>query len=768
MALDTVIKTIDRHLKKDYVQPLIVDVQNSEDLQAIRQHYNVGSTVFLTARSYCGKDSGPQLQDLYNDLAHRDGTVFVTGLSVFLKLQGEQALKESMKTILSLSTKGHVVVLTYQCRKYLSFSDPRLKNRIIIVDGTEGSHPSLIFTSECFKSKKGNIALKGVEALSSIEEISADAVSVYTQKNRASFPHSLVFIADRNKAYDVLCDIDHATTQLEETLGSESQWAFAFEQFDGKNGWAEVIRTKFGNRSALQLMLPNYTAFSESEKWLYFIALKLYGCSENWCLNTAASAAQNSAELVKQIYRCILTVDPKSRDFPKRYAQRKQILAQLGNPIEEVIDFCKVVLGKGENAIYYLTDSTQKERELVFTLLDKYAEQYGKGRVLGILELVYPDLAAYLAPYNFHQDLLNHYFDQYKYQKVINRVFPEFDAIVTEQAQKHDYTLLLQPRSSVVEGINKDGAQLYFMDAMGVEYMSFILAQCKALNLLLKVSICCCELPSITSRNKEFLDYFQDGALPIVPVKDIDDIKHHGKYNYDYQQTKLPIHLAKELEIIKEVLEKIREKLASGTIKKAVLIADHGASRLAVIHETETVWEMPQKGQHSGRCCLKSDIDQKPAFAMDADDFWALANYDRFKGSRKANVEVHGGASLEEVTIPIIELTLNPGRIEVHILSASNTNADFNAVPEIEVSFRKKAAARIYISANVSDVSIRIDGKTYDAKETEPNYFYVEMPDIKRPKTYYADVFAGDNLIAEHLQIKVKSEGMGSSGKGIL
>ncbi len=67
-------------------------------------------------------------------------------------------------------------------------------------------------------------------------------------------------------------------------------------------------------------------------------------------------------------------------------------------------------------------------------------------------------------------------------------------------------------------------------------------------------------------------------------------------------------------------------------------------------------------------------------------------HYDRFKGSRKANVEVHGGATLEEITVPIIEITYNPGKVEVHILPVAETYVDFNATPEIEVSFRKKAA----------------------------------------------------------------------------
>lgn len=767
MVLDAVFKRIDRHLKREFAQPLIVDVQNALELQELKQHYNVGTNKFLSAQAYCKKDADPQLDRLYADLAQNEGVSFVTGLSILLKLQGEQKLKDSLRKLLALSTKGYVVIITYQCKKHLEFPDPRLQNRIIIADGEEVRRPSLIFISKNFPRQKDKTVLDGIDAISAIEEVGDDVVYVHTQRKRDSYPLSLLPIKDRTRAYDVLCDMDNATAQLLEGFGSEEQWAYALKQFDGKNDWAEVINANFGDPKTLQFSLPNFTHSTDERKWLYFIALKLFGCEGNWCIQTAALSASDVSNFIKQVYRCILSIDPDDKEFSERYEQRKQVLAQLGNPIDEVVDFCRVVHSKGKNAIYFVTENTPKEKEVIFELLDKYSEEYGKQKIKDILRLVYPDLAAYLAPYDFRIELLNSYFDDYKYQKVINKVLPEFEAIVEEQAKKREYNLLLQPRPTIVEKMDKKGAQLYFIDAMGVEYLSFIAFECQKLKLMLNVKIGRCELPSITSVNKEFLEYFEGGEHPIVSIKDIDEIKHHGKDDYDYQQTKLPIHLARELDIIKEVLEKIREKLISGTIDKAVIIADHGASRLAVIHETETVWEMPEKGKHSGRCCLKNEIDECPQFATDAGEFWALANYDRFKGSRKASVEVHGGATLEEVTVPIIELTYNAEKIEVRILPFYGARADFDAVPEIEVSFRKKAAVKLYISANVSDVSIRIDGKTYYAQATEQkNFFSVEMGDIKRPNTYYVDVFAGTNQIAERLPIKVKSEGM--RVKGIL
>ena len=768
MSIDSAIKKIDRYLSKENVQPLIVDVQNVRDMQAIRMHYNVGNWTFIAANKYCAKDEFPQIEVLFNELQGKNRTIFVTGLSIYLKLNGEQYLKDNLKNILSVGSTGHVVLLTYQCKKYLSFSDPRLNNRIVVVDGSEDPRPSLIFTSDKFVPQIDTAKISGIDHLTILEEFAAESVYVVTDKTREHFPVSLISITNLGKAYDVLCAIDRVTAQLDESLGTETQWVYALEQFAEKKSWVDVVDAIYGNHKSLELAMPNYLGLDNNQQWLYFVALKIFGTANNWCLNKTVLASSQSKDLIRQLYRSILGLEPKDKKFEQHYRQRKQLLKQVGNPLDEVVDYCRIVLSKGKNAVYYLTDSTEKEKEQIFILLDRYGTEFTKEELIKILQLVYTDLAVYLSEYRFKQGLLNRYFELYKYQKIINKILPEFEELVVEQAEKREYNLFLSPRTSLVEGIDKTGAQLYFVDAMGVEYLSFIVAICRELHLMVKVSVCQSELPSITSRNKEFLDAFAGSEYPIISIKEIDEIKHHGKDDYNYQLTKLPLHLSRELEIIREVLAKIKEKLVAGTIRKAIMISDHGASRLAVIHETENIWEMAEKGEHSGRCCLKCEIDEQPLYATDAGDFWALANYDRFKGGRKANVEVHGGATLEEVAVPIIELSYHPGEIEVHIMPVDAETFDFSAVPEITVSFRKKAAIKIYISEALPNIRIQIDGKGYDAEPIDNNYYIVNMPDIKRPKTYFVDVYSDDNTIATKLPMMVKNEGMGSNNKGIL
>ena len=451
--------------------------------------------------------------------------------------------------------------------------------------------------------------------------------------------------------------------------------------------------------------------------------------------------------LIREIYRGILSYSHTDKNFKKIYQERKRLIIALGNPIDEVIDFCKVVLQKEENAIYYLTDNTRQEKELIITLLEKYFQNEDKNTLEKILAMVYMDLCSYIKDYRYNKPLLDKYFSLYTHSKVINSVLPELEELVNEQATLREYNLLLEPRTAKIDEIDKDNSQLYFMDAMGVEYLSYILAKCKERELMVNVTICTANLPSITSKNKEFVAEFENKGIIVNSEKRLDEIKHHGTDDYDYRQRKQPIHLIKELEVIDETLEKIKLKLAQGVYEKAIMVSDHGASRLAVIHDTENMWEMESKGEHSGRCCPKTDADVQTPFATEEDGFWVLANYDRFRGGRKANVEVHGGATLEEVVVPIIEITKITDDIEVSILDKV-----------ITVSFRKKAAIRLFSKTKLKNVTVCVEGTFYEAQELDNNIYQVNMPQLKKAKHYTADVYTSNNLIASGLTFEIKKE----------
>lgn len=73
--------------------------------------------------------------------------------------------------------------------------------------------------------------------------------------------------------------------------------------------------------------------------------------------------------------------------------------------------------------------------------------------------------------------------------------------------------------------------------------------------------------------------------------------------------------------------------------------------------------------------------------------------------------------------------------------------------------FRKKAAIKVFMTAELPDVSITVDGKSYEAEPLGNGFFQVDMPDLRKPGTYSVDVYSGDNSVAEKLALIVKREG---------
>ena len=75
------------------------------------------------------------------------------------------------------------------------------------------------------------------------------------------------------------------------------------------------------------------------------------------------------------------------------------------------------------------------------------------------------------------------------------------------------------------------------------------------------------------------------------------------------------------------------------------------------------------------------------------------------------------------------------------------------------MSFRKKAAIRLFSNTKLQNVTVQVDGgDSYEAKEQDNNMYLVEMPKLKKAKSYNVDVFASNNLIASGLSFEIKKE----------
>jgi hypothetical protein len=393
-------------------------------------------------------------------------------------------------------------------------------------------------------------------------------------------------------------------------------------------------------------------------------------------------------------------------------------------------------------SIYKLTNRTMPEREEIVAWLSS------NGMIPG-LDSIYPLLAAYMRKYVFKgfelSELLTDYFEAYKRQKLSNRLETEFLEKVDELAISRKYNRL-PSRDEIIDNIEKNDTYLYWLDALGVEYLGLIEALVQKRGLSIRVSIARAELPTITSVNRNFFDAWRGGKKE--KSDELDEIKHKEAGGYNFTDKELPIHLAKEIDIISTMIDKAATELALRNCKRFLIVSDHGASRLAVLRRKEEKYDTDTVGEHSGRCCKLFQPYDLP-FAAEENGYLVLADYGRFKGSRAANVEVHGGASLEEVVIPIIELTLKDDSVSVKLVE-ENVTVDFRSGTKIE----------LFINAPVSGVVVVLNGKSYSATQTDENHYTIELPDTKRAGDYPADVFAGDNLIG-----KILIKAQGKSGK---
>lgn len=753
MTLDKIMKKVEVFLASEKRWPIIVDFSNKEDLKKFIYHFSVGTNTILSAGEFCGKDGTMKIEELLNRIENNTGNIFLTHLSGFLKLYGESEIKNHLKAIISKSIKGHVVILTYQCRNYLKFSDSRFseKGQIMIADGDfdEISNVCLI-SPDLATVFQGSYV--GFEKTGEALETSADkTIYIATDVKKQMFNMSVINISQLSNGYDILCTKDTRIKNVPESFGQPEQWNSLLKSM-GANNISYVVEYTFGGEANLIECVNKYPSFNDEKKWIFYILLCILGTKKSAYLSHAVSMISNYQDIPKAIYRGILSLDKDDVDFAKIYDERKEFLTSYTDYLGEAVDFCKIASAKQEDTIYFLTDVTQPEREKIIEWLGVYGGKYDLAQLTQILEKVYPDLAAYLSNYRFNKEFLTTYFEKYKYQKVINKVLPTFETVVEEQANELDFVSLLPARTNVFDKVDLVDSRMFFFDALGVEYLGYIQSKCNEYGLSAKITCAHSELPTLTCFNKEFVDVCTSKGCKVTDIKELDEIKHHGEDSFDYEKTKTPIYLIKELEIINNVLKAIRGAILSGQYTKAVVVSDHGASRLAVLHETENLWQMETKGVHSGRCCPKNEINEKPSFAIEANDYWVLANYDRFKGSRKANVEVHGGATIEEVTVPIIEIIRKMDGIEAWILDEYKV---------VTLGAMEVPTIKIYVGVVSDDISIKVGDKYYDAQSTPEKYIYLaKLDDCAKKGTYIAEILNGSDTISSGNTFEIKKKGM--------
>lgn len=757
-TMDQCFDRIEAYCQKEITgHPLLVNTENAHDFQCLVKRMQLdGNKTCVFVHDYCGKGL-PQIDALFRDVKKK-GCFVVIGLSSYVMLLGKKRAEELMARLQELSVAGHVIVLLShmkEIRLSRMQQDQHLSYRVLLLEGDPTPLPSIYLASP-EENSFGQLVLPNIQALlEKLEQYDPvggeTSFAVRTSLHKEVFSESMYSIRSSKGIYkELLRAFPVLKGDLEESWGTKEDWERFAQEWKECLSWGALAEKHFGIDAHFSAILEReYEQADTYETWLYWLLLKVQGASEDAYLSYALGKSRYWQDLWEHIFLSLSSLSFQMREFEKYCEGRKRLLEGQAIPATWVSEYQDAIAQKGRDAIWYLFAGTAWEGKMLFQCLADY--DYTKEEVMGVLKTHFPDLFAYMKSFTFtmHQKvperlvpLLTKYFDDYKWQKLMNHLTPDFKAQVNTLAEHRVYNQF-PIRSLALSQMKKENTMMYFVDALGVEYLSYISEKCKTYGLLLSIQVVHGELPSITSQNTEFMN------ADVTNIKDLDALKHESQ-TYNYEKQKIPLHLVAELKAIDGVLQTIRDGLLMKEMKSAIIISDHGATRLAVLNDEEYGAEFivgESKGQHSGRCC---QVEEDPGipFAAYENGYAVLANYMRFKGSRKADVEVHGGATLEETLVPLLQISLKPKDPMVEFQPAL-------------VQLRKKEVGELLLVTNfdMADPYIIVNGKIYRGKlDTHRRRAIILLPDMKRTHDYMADIYDGDTLLKEQVAFHVKKE----------
>ncbi len=489
-------------------------------------------------------------------------------------------------------------------------------------------------------------------------------------------------------AYDVLCLRFPELTKISSSAADESEWNALASSYCRPN--LENLDELFSSYDSTSLVGK---VFSDdlADVLLSFAALKLHPerFANDYIIRSSACCLS-----IYGIKNCLvfgirnISEDMRigSDEYWRLYGQRRDVLKQVPQDdrvmlMGQFVSECK----DSADFAYFLTDLTDIEKKAFIQAIACSPALLDDRR---LIENVYPDLALYLDGYRFGgfgknvseanriRERVEDYFSSYRRQKLLNVLNDDFLSEVKSISDEGFINVLrgfLDDRDKIIREMDSDEVLLLFADDLGIEFIPFIASYAMKNNLSVHCIVAMANLPTITEYNTGFFEEYKHER--IRDDKRLDNKKHEQDYADDYKRTDCATYLIDDIDAIKHMISIVRKKLVSGSFAKVVVASDHGSSRLCRIYKDECKGDefcMENnglgEGKHGGRCA--EIIDSSEFNSDDYDNvsesvdkkYACIRDYSRFKGGSVRGVELHGGAALEEVLVPVIEFELASGK----------------------------------------------------------------------------------------------------------
>lgn len=736
----TNIESLKKYLEHDANTPDLfpvryINVETMELWVELKAFLSTLSRRSLLLSETCeNEDTAPNLIRLKREIRCSMVPTLVVPLSEYLRINNSIASK-TLNDILNANyehnndNKLRIYIPVYRMKDILVNIrlDPRQKNCILYLDtGSDSDYSLTIIQDDLDVSLEGNQTRGYKEYFIYWEQNPEKPVILHTktavQYQDIIFADDVIVIVN---AYDLLRYHFHMSFDFKKEFGTDDEWHQLSKAYGRAKNLEDAIKSILQVSSYSENLYENWATYTPFKRW----ALWLWTKSKNISgyLGKMISQSTDVDTFTTNIYRGIVTILGSS-NFDQFYTQRKKLISVMRlSPTQSFYEDIKEL--SPVDRILCLTDLNIREKSLI---LLAYAEAGASNAARIALKSSYPDAYNYLEPIGFTESRLEKYFSMYRLQKLLNIISDEFLMEANEIAASYCELVWQFPaRNDLIQKIYSNDAIVFFVDALGVEYVPLLLSLFPSDGYEVESNIGHCNLPSTTSHNTDFLNDKMSEKFYML-----DQLKHSTTSSY-------PESIVTEFEYINKIRNQVDDLLTRAST--VIIATDHGTSRMAVLYREKSKVYCSKENSHRydfGRFCVDpvndySDIEG----CIHQGDFWIFANYDRFAERGAPSCEIHGGASLEEMIVPIIKISRKLSQ------STPKSNVIISVLtPSIKQTISKIVTVRFTLAPTFSDVSVIVANERIKCDYVDNKYqfrFRIRSSDHYKVKVV-TDILLGE------------------------
>jgi hypothetical protein len=722
-------------------------------------------TVKLSDEQFCkGQDSVPDLNELISFLdANKDKDILVPNVAEYLRI-GEKTEKNSafLNSILNrhVHSKNRVWIPIFLAEELFQsvvgqLDEERFGEYLIEIDSVPSDFDVTVY-SPVFEESKGVVNAKGVREWLTLwdNQKVKPGMSFSTrqikQMTATDGDYSIKIIGD---PYDyIISSLSVDNAKLSKKLGTNEQWA-SLIPYVTTNTTLEALLPRALNMLTFdpKAIIGNWKNLKENEKWTFFLWYKLGLNKESDYISFAVSRTTQDnliQNLESAIFECLdnahLEEWINQRDEALKSAGYRNLSSGFLKQLDNVSDT--------RIKLKILTNRTHEERTKIIELVSQALKQ---GKSISdyktLLQEKLPDLLLYLRPSAVLSGEIKDYITQYKN----NKISDDFSLELSSAAGKID-CLNFDTRGSILFSLKNKSCYFLWFDGLGIEWIDMLLEKIKTIDSSIaspKIDIGTAVLPTITEVN---MDKADPETISEKKVNDLDTLSHiKDKSDCNYYSI-----IDKQFELIEVIAQRIVNTIKNHPDMEIVVTADHGMSRMAAkgFHLTQGV-NSPNNAivSNHGRYCTLSDEDADINVTNTKKEGKVLAfsTYNHFTSSGNAPGEIHGGASPEELLVPIIRFSkINRGR------KASKPVKYRLVTPDVYLDNNDKANITIQTDEPADSLIVEFNGKNLTGDSSDKLLWNISIDGLTAGNSYTIRVCPNNIYSQNEETIIIKRKGL--------